>query len=55
MEGANNIYEDYQEAKKSERKYGLLIGVRSFAKTYVDAKVSISMVRKPSAAIKNLA
>jgi hypothetical protein len=54
MEGANNVYQDYQEAKKSEQKYGFFDGVKSFAKTYADAEIPVSMVRRPSAAMKNL-
>jgi hypothetical protein len=54
MEGANNVYQDYQEAKKSDKKYGFLDEVRPFGKTYADAEIPVSMVRRPSAAMKNL-
>jgi hypothetical protein len=52
MEGVNNVYQDYQEAEKSEKKYGIIDGVRSFAKTYTDVEVQISIVRRSSAANK---
>jgi hypothetical protein len=31
-DGVNNVYDDYTEAKKSGKKYGLIDGVKSFAR-----------------------
>jgi hypothetical protein len=54
-EGANNVYEDYQVAKKAGKKYSLGDGLRSFAGTFNPIpEAPTSMVKRPSAAMRSL-
>ena len=44
-EGANNVYEDYNEAKKTGSEYGFLDGVKSFARPASKKSVMNSLSR----------